>query len=357
MGLGEMGVTPVIAWSAALAVGAGAFVTTALGTWLALIMLRRRGIVDQPNDRSSHTLPTPRGGGIAVVAVLLAAWIALWATGTAFVSVPLFLLVPAGALGLAALSWIDDLRGGIPAAPRFALQIIAVAAGLFALPEDGAVLQGIVPFWADRLIAALLWLWFINLFNFMDGIDGITGSQTATIGLGVFVIGFVAETASSLALPGLAVGGVAAGFLMLNWRPAKIFMGDVGSVPLGHLVGWLLLTLSAQGHWHAALLLPAYYLADASLTLARRIARGDKPWEAHREHAYQVAILGGRSHSEISLLVAACGIALAGLALAGLLGGAAIWITLAVACVLVVTFLWYLSRQSRLTAPGDKLGE
>ena len=357
MNLISMGVTADITWSAALAVGAGAFVITVLGTWLVMIMLRRRGIIDQPNDRSSHTLPTPRGGGIAVVAVLLAAWTALWATNTAFAGGPLFLLVPAGALGLAALSWIDDLRGGIPAAPRFALQIIAVAAGLFALPEDGAVLQGIVPLWADRLIAALLWLWFINLFNFMDGIDGITGSQTATIGLGIFVIGLITGTASSLALPGLAIGGVATGFLVLNWRPAKIFMGDVGSVPLGHLVGWLLLMLSTQGHWHAALLLPAYYLSDTSLTLARRIARGDKPWDAHREHAYQLAVLGGRSHSEVSSLVAACGIALAGLALAGLLGGNAVWITLVLACVLVVTFLWYLSRQSRLPAPGDKLGE
>lgn len=342
-----------MSWPLALVVGLAPLVATVLGTRAVLHLLRRRNIVDNPNERSSHAAPTPRGGGIAVIAVLVGAWTILWATGHGFAGGAMFWLVIGGAAVLAAVSWVDDVRGGLPAAPRFLIQMAAVAAGLFALPADGAILQGAVPLWADRLIAGLLWLWFINLFNFMDGIDGITGCKTGTIGIGIFVVGLTAGTAAPLALPGLAAAGVAVGFLVWNWAPAKVFLGDVGSVPLGHLLGWLLLMLAAMGHWDAALLLPAYYLADASLTLARRLARGEKPWQAHREHAYQVAVRAGRSHAEVSLMIAAVGIALAGLTLVGLGGGAARWASLAAGIFLVALFLWYLRRQPLPSAHGD----
>ncbi len=128
----------------------------------------------------------------------------------------------------------------------------------------------------DVAAAALLWLWFVNLFNFMDGIDGLAGSEAAAIGTGLVVFAGVGSGLD----PGLAaLSGTAAaaalGFLVWNWAPARIFLGDVGSVPCGYLLGFLLLDVAARGHWKIALILPLYFLADATLTLLRRLARGE----------------------------------------------------------------------------------
>jgi UDP-N-acetylmuramyl pentapeptide phosphotransferase/UDP-N-acetylglucosamine-1-phosphate transferase len=203
---------------------------------------------------------------------------------------------------LMAVSWIDDRRT-LPPAPRFLSQIAVVALGLGALPADGLVFQGLLPVWADRLVAAVGWLWFVNLFNFMDGIDGLAGSEAATIGGGVALVGALAGLEPALGLYGLAAAGAALGFLVWNWHPAKLFMGDVGSVPLGFTLGWLLLNLAALGHWPAALLIPAYFLTDATVTLLRRLIEGKKVWQAHREHFYQKATQRGRNHAQVVWLV------------------------------------------------------
>jgi len=114
----------------------------------------------------------------------------------------------------------------------------------------------------------------------------------------------------------LAVAAATAGFLAWNWHPAKIFLGDIGSVGLGYLLAWLLLALAAMGEWEAALILPLYYLADATITLLRRLARKEKVWQAHREHYYQQAVQNGRSHARVSAAVATTNLALVALALA-----------------------------------------
>lgn len=116
------------------------------------------------------------------------------------------------------------------------------------------------------------------------------------------------------AAPAAALAGAVVGFAVWNWHPARVFMGDVGSIPVGYLGGWLMLMLAQSGAWAAALLLPAYYLADATLTLARRLLRGDRVWEAHREHAYQRAVQGGRSHAAVSLMVLGVNLVLLALA-------------------------------------------
>src|SRR5690606_27746163 len=128
---------------------------------------------------------------------------------------------------------------------------------------------------------------------------------TAAIGLGVALFAGAAGGEPALVALGLAVAGAAFGFLPWNWQPARIFLGDVGSVPLGYALGWLLLSLAAAGAWAAALILPLYYLADATLTLMRRLARGERVWQAHREHFYQRATQAGRSHAAVVSLVAA----------------------------------------------------
>ena len=146
------------------------------------------------------------------------------------------------------------------------------------------------------------WVWFINLFNFMDGIDGISGVECLGIGLGVAVIAALDGVPSGHGSLGICLAAAAAGFLIWNWHPAKVFMGDVGSVPLGFLIGWLLLDMAAAGAWAPAVILPAYYLADATITLLRRLLRGAAPWQAHRDHFYQQATQAGRSHARVASL-------------------------------------------------------
>jgi UDP-N-acetylmuramyl pentapeptide phosphotransferase/UDP-N-acetylglucosamine-1-phosphate transferase len=270
-------------------------------------------VLDRPNERSSHSVATPRGGGLAVMLALLPGWALLILLGAA---PPATIAVLLGAAFLALVSFADDLRP-LPPLWRLLAQLAAVAGGIAALPDAGGVFQGMLPPALDRALSGLLWLWFVNLYNFMDGIDGITGAETAFLGGGLALIVFANRefgNAGQSAL-GLATAATALGFLRWNWQPARIFLGDVGSVPLGYLLGWLLLATAAAGAWKAALLLPGYYLADASWTLARRALRGEKVWRPHREHLYQKAVQRGLSHAAVVRWILALNLILLVLAL------------------------------------------
>lgn len=283
-------------------------------TALVLRELRRRQVLDRPNARSSHKAPTPRGGGWGPLPPLWAAWaLVAWQTGDLERAGP----VLAASLPLALISWADDVRA-VDALPRLLAQALAVAAGLAALPADALVFQGLLPLPADRLLAGLGWLWFVNLYNFMDGIDGITGGQTVCIGAGLALVLIVAGVDGPLAAYGLALAGAALGFLAWNWRPAKVFLGDVGSVTLGYLAGWMLLAAAADGLWLPALILPLYYMVDATLTLLRRMLRGERVWQAHRQHFYQRAVDRGLGHDRVVVAMLAANTVLLALALATL---------------------------------------
>lgn len=325
-------------------------------TWLAVggvrALLLRHAVLDHPNSRSSHTVPTPRGGGIGVLAIVLPAWVAVGLTIPASLTGPAITgwAVAAGALTLAAISWVDDLRGLGPAV-RLLGQLCAAAALVLFLP--GPVFQGLLPPWVDAAAAALLWVWFINLYNFMDGIDGITAVETIAIGSGLALVGLTSVPLVADHLQAGILAAAALGFLAWNRPPAKIFLGDVGSVPTGYLLGWLLLGLAATGQWQAALILPLYYLSDATLTLGRRALRGEKVWHAHRQHYYQQAIRAGRSHGTISTAVALANLLLVGLALiaahAGVPGPAG-WLALAGALLVIAALLVWMARSPR---PSD----
>jgi UDP-N-acetylmuramyl pentapeptide phosphotransferase/UDP-N-acetylglucosamine-1-phosphate transferase len=319
-----------------LVVFAASALVSLVGTRALLGWLRRRAILDHPSARSSHAVPTPRGGGIAVIGTITLFWGALAAYhGNWTVAAVLAL-----ALVLAGLSWRDDVAG-LPVGRRLAVQAAAVAIGVVLLP-DALIAQGLLPLWADRLLAVLAWLWFVNLYNFMDGIDGIAGTETVALGLGLALLGALAGAAEPAY--GLAVAGAAAGFLRWNWPPARVFLGDVGSVPLGFLLGWLLLGAAAAGQWAAALILPLYYLADATLTLARRALRGEKVWQAHRSHFYQQGArrLGG--HAPAVRRIAALDAALVLLALGAARAPTFAWPALTAAAGLVGLLLWYLAE-------------
>lgn len=281
-----------------------------------IVWLRQRQIMDRPNERSSHTIPTPRGGGLAVTTAVAAGWLVALPFLTLAVPVAVFTVA---ALVLMLVSWMDDRRS-LPPGPRFLVQVVAVVAGLAAIPAESLVFQGWLPLWADRLLAALGWLWFVNLYNFMDGIDGITGVQTASLGGGLALIGALGGPAPLVPL-GLSCLAGGALFLRWNWHPAKVFLGDVGSVPLGYLLGGLLVLLAGSGHLAATLILPAYYLADATITLGRRAARGEKVWLPHRSHFYQRAVQGGHSHAQVSTTILAANMILV------MIGVSALWLS------------------------------
>ena len=313
------------------------FLASFAGTVLILRLLKSRAILDHPNERSSHVTPTPKGGGIAVVAAVLAGWVGIsWDTPAAAISLS---VVPA-ALALAALSWLDDLKGLSPLW-RLLGQGAAVAFVLASTPSVKPFFGGLLPGALDGLAAGLLWLWFINLFNFMDGIDGLAGVETATLGLGIALVAAAAGMSPALVIYGLALLAGALGFLWWNWQPARIFLGDVGSVPLGFLLGWLLVETAAAGLWAPALILPLYYLADATITLAHRLLKREKIWQAHREHFYQLAVQRGRSHATVGLAVLCANLALITLAVAAL---SRPWPAL-VAAVFVVAMLLAWMRQ------------
>jgi UDP-N-acetylmuramyl pentapeptide phosphotransferase/UDP-N-acetylglucosamine-1-phosphate transferase len=305
-------------------VAVASFVFSCAGTRLLVSVLRRGAVLDKPNERSSHVVPTPRGGGIAVISTGVVVWLALCGAG---LMPPSAIVVAIGAAGLAVVSWLDDLRSLSPAI-RLLAQFAAVAAGILALPQ-GAIFQGWLPLGLDRIAAALLWVWFVNLFNFMDGIDGIDGSEAAAIGIGIVL---VAGGSLDLAAPAAVIAAAAIGFLVWNWAPARIFLGDVGSVPLGYLLGFLLYQLALRGAWQAALILPLYFLTDATITLLRRLARGERVWQAHREHFYQRAVQRGLSHDAVVLRIIAADVVLIACACAAVRG----W-GFAALCVAVLT--------------------
>jgi UDP-N-acetylmuramyl pentapeptide phosphotransferase/UDP-N-acetylglucosamine-1-phosphate transferase len=211
---------------------------------------------------------------------------------------------------LAALSWINDLTH-IPAFLRLGFHLLVATAGLLALPDVGRIFQGLLRPDIDAVATVLLWTWFLNLFNFMDGIDGLAATETASIGFGLaFVSALTGIASGGYLLLVVALAAAALAFLPSNWHRASVFLGDVGSVPLGFMAGWLLLLLAGRGYWVSALLLPLYYLADATLTLIAGIASGERVWRAHKRHFYQRAIRPDGDHAAVVLWILAGNIGL-----------------------------------------------
>jgi UDP-N-acetylmuramyl pentapeptide phosphotransferase/UDP-N-acetylglucosamine-1-phosphate transferase len=267
----------------------------------------------RPNARSSHKEPTPQGGGIAVMAATLAS---LW-LGIALLSFDVatnwqFLALTAASVVLALTGAIDDIRG-LGALPRLLIQLATVGALIAALPRDFNIIPSL-PFWLERTLLVLCVVWLVNLTNFMDGIDWITVAEVVPITAGVALLGLAEAAPAPTVLVALALLGATIGFAPFNRPIARLFLGDVGSLPIGLMLGWILIMLAGNGHLASALLLPLYYLADASITLGRRIIRREAVWKAHRTHFYQRATDNGFSVPEIVVRVFVLNLALAGLA-------------------------------------------
>jgi UDP-N-acetylmuramyl pentapeptide phosphotransferase/UDP-N-acetylglucosamine-1-phosphate transferase len=269
-----------------------ALLVAALATSMLLAHLLGRAHalpVDRPNERSLHQRPTPRIGGLAVYpGIVLACLLAGPHTSA--------LLLPLGLAGLLFLVSVADDWRSLPAGLRFGSHL-AVAAG-FALWIAGAS--------PLALAGAIAMAWMTNLYNFMDGANGLAGGMTV-IGFGVLAL------ASDEPLLACAVVGAALGFLRYNFDPARVFLGDAGSVPLGFLAGALCFVGVVRGYWPLwfTLLVFAPFVIDATVTLLKRMARREKVWSAHRQHYYQRLVRMGWSHRRLALaeyaLMAGCG--------------------------------------------------
>jgi UDP-N-acetylmuramyl pentapeptide phosphotransferase/UDP-N-acetylglucosamine-1-phosphate transferase len=289
-----------------------ALMIIALGPWLAYYAMA------EPNARSSHKLPTPQGGGIAVISatiIISAAVFFFWPPASASLS-PLVVMI-AAVLLIAVVGAMADKRP-IAAGPRLLLQSFAVAAVLLTLPE-GLRLLPVLPWWAERIFLFFGALWFVNLVNFMDGLDWMTVVEVVPITAALAALGLLGYLPWENTVITLALCGAMIGFAFFNRPVAKLFLGDVGSLPIGLLLGWLLLMLAGSGGRVAALLLPLYYLADSTITLLRRAILGEPVWQAHRSHFYQRATDRGFRVIEVVARVFAINVALAALALATIL--------------------------------------
>lgn len=266
----------------------------------------RTALLDQPNARSSHTQPTPRGGGIAIVlAVLLALLI-----GSFLLPVLALPQALVGASALVALVGFFDDHKPLPASTRLLVQGLAAAwlvwsvSGLAPVPVFGHSLQlGL----GGYVFAWLFLVWFLNLFNFMDGIDGIAGSQAVTVFLAAALCHMLAGPAPAVGLAALLAAVACFGFLLWNWPPARIFMGDAGSGFLGFFIAALALQAAAGAgrlFWCWVLLM-GVFVVDATLTLLRRLLRGERVFDAHRCHAYQHASRRYGSHRAVTLAIIA----------------------------------------------------
>jgi UDP-N-acetylmuramyl pentapeptide phosphotransferase/UDP-N-acetylglucosamine-1-phosphate transferase len=246
----------------------------------------------------------------------------------------------ASTIGLALVGATDDVRP-MEAVPRLVLQTAAVAAVIATLPSEMRIVPAF-PWWLDRAVALVGGVWLVNVVNFMDGIDWMTVAEIVPVTAGLALFGLMGALPHYAALVALALCGAVAGFAPFNRPVAQLFLGDVGSLPIGLLLGWLLALLAGNGHLTAAVLLPLYYLADATITLVLRLTKGEPVTQAHRSHFYQRAIDGGFSVYRIVVRVFAINVVLATLALLTVLNRSLTLdvIAFAAGSILVAILLW-----------------
>jgi UDP-N-acetylmuramyl pentapeptide phosphotransferase/UDP-N-acetylglucosamine-1-phosphate transferase len=332
--------------------GLGLLVSAALVSSTLILLLRpslQRYALARPNARSSHSIPTPQGGGIAVIGATLG--LAIIVVLTAGIFSPddasrLWRVFAATAL-IAIVGVIDDVRT-ISIAPRLLLQTVAVAAVIAALPNDLQIAP-FLPWWVERALLLIAGVWYVNLVNFMDGIDWMTVAEIVPVTGGLVLIGtlFGALPISAI-LVALVLCGALLGFAPFNKPVAKLFLGDVGSLPIGLLLFWLLALTAGNGYFAASLILPMYYLADTTLTLLRRMRDGEPFWNAHRSHFYQCATDRGLSVSQVIARVFAVNLALVALATVTVIWhGLAVAIAALVAAALLVGWLLRVFSQGQ----------
>ena len=287
-----------------LGLTAASLAVSAAGVWISIRLAHRVGVMDVPNERSSHAVPTPRMGGVPMVTAVVLPF-GCWALSVAgeIFSVKGLPLTMIFALSMSILGFWDDLRSLSPLF-RFLVQFVAailiLSAVSFLLPEslpEGWMLQ-----WGVWIVLGAFWVvWVLNLYNFMDGIDGLAGGEAAVAALFFFLV-FSYYGESGWAVANLFVAAASMGFLVFNWPPARVFMGDAGSAFLGAFFGMqsVVAPLTTPVLFPVLVLPFANFILDTTITLIRRVWRKEKWYQAHRSHFYQRMTILGMSHVRVT---------------------------------------------------------
>jgi UDP-N-acetylmuramyl pentapeptide phosphotransferase/UDP-N-acetylglucosamine-1-phosphate transferase len=316
---------------------------------LVLTPVLRNAAMAALTHRSSHAKPTPQWGGLAITSATLGVTLlALYGFGADARSGTL--IVCLAALMLLVLGAVDDLFHVEPKVKLIA-QAVAVGLMLAALPDDLRALP-FLPLWLERAILLVGAVWFVNLVNFMDGIDWMMVAEVVPLTAGVVIIGALGALPPVALVVALALNGAMLGFAPFNRPVARLFMGDMGSLPIGLLLAWLLILVAGSGYLAAALLLPLYFVADTGLTIVRRARAGERLWVAHRTHFYQRARDNGFTNMQIVGRVLAVNIGLVFLAAASVVAHAPLSSVLALiaGCGIVA---WLMIGFANRRATGD----
>jgi Fuc2NAc and GlcNAc transferase len=288
-------------------ISAVSFVFAAVATGMMRRYALQANLLDVPNSRSSHSSPTPRGGGAAIVLAFFAGLLSLFIFERFDARVMLALLCGGGSMAI--IGFLDDRRA-LRASVRFTVH---VAAAMIAVWLVGGVSEHALADWdlhgaiLGMVLAVLALIWMSNLFNFMDGIDGIAASETIFIAAAGALINWRCGGDGGLTASMLVLAAATLGFLVWNWPPARIFMGDIGSGFLGFTLAVLGLAASRRGGTpvESWVILSGIFLVDATVTLVRRVLRGERWFEAHRMHAYQKLASRWQGHLPVTVLVIA----------------------------------------------------
>ena len=286
-----------------------ALVTSLVITKLLIYAMPKFGIVDVPGQRRSHSKVTPRGGGLAFVLIysILLPTFEYFSTGTIDDSIIILqIFIPISVVSF----WDDTSHVIIPI--RLLIHFLCSCLAIMWLIHPNSILHYEMPIYFDLVIGTLALLTFLNIYNFMDGIDGITVSQSLHYSLTILLLCSIRydiiPNVDMVIVTAVIIGGWSLGFIFFNWQPAKIFLGDVGSISLGFLIGICLLTISSANIklFAACVIASLYYIADGGITILIRAVKGEKIWEPHLQHFFQKSVRNGRSHKRTVKRIMKC---------------------------------------------------
>ena len=271
-----------------------------------------RYLLAHPNARSSHASATPQGAGLGVIAALLGVSVIAGLLGV-LTPPPSLIPILAGAAVLTVIGALDDAHA-LAVSWRLLAQALVAGAIVFSLPQTVHLLPGILPVEVERALLVLGVIGFVNAVNFLDGLDWMTVAQVVPITLGIVVLCALGVVPENIGILALVLFGATLGFAVFNKHPARVFLGDAGSLPIGLVLAYLLIYV-AEAHLVSAILLALYTLADSVLTFSRRLINGERVLQAHRTHFYQRAVANGLTVPQVTARVFWLGIWLASLAI------------------------------------------
>ncbi|MDN3029798.1 MraY family glycosyltransferase [Rickettsia endosymbiont of Culicoides newsteadi] len=289
------------------------FIATSFFTWLLIFNLPSFGMVDIPDPRRVHNRITPRGGGIAIVIVVIVGLISYeYFTTKALINsikiLPLLLII-------STISFLDDLIS-VPVFIRLIIHIICSTISIVLFLSPALLFHHELPLYIDFVLSIIYLTTFLNIYNFLDGIDGISGAESIHLSITILILCYLKYdtiiNTNFIIILNIIILGCSIGFLIFNWHPAKIFIGDVGSISLGFLLGLCLLLISASSIdlFIASSIASLYYMTDGGLTILIRLLNKEKIWQPHLKHFFQKAVKNGKSHREVVCRIIICNILL-----------------------------------------------